>query len=550
MLSALFALLAVAGLAIVAHRTGAKEMRPGRVTRALESRWILAAIFVATFVLLWFAWGAVQPIPVVHDEMSYVLEAQILARGHWGLPSPPLPVFWEQPHVLVDPVLTSKYFPGHPLMLSIGALVGWVPLMPLVLNALSAVLLFVLARRVASGAVAVLAWNIWLFSPMVLYFGPSYYSEATTTLCWLAGWYALLEWRRTRAPHWLVAVAVCTGWDAITRPLTGVAYAIPIAAIVLRDAIKMRIGRQLVMGMLAGSIVIAILPVWSKATTGQWSTTPLALYTKLYMPYDTPGFGLNATPPAREVTPDLRELNKTYASSHVGHTPAALPRTLLERAWYLSVSIWGTSSGVLMTFALIGLFALPAEAAFAVATGIVLLLTYLLFATPASWTLYYYESAPAYAFLSAVGLALGASMIGRPRGVASNSEYSWRSTRWSRAILTAAVILLMPALGWTRVVRVLHINDRRFLVGFANLVESIHDEKAVVFVRYGPLHNPHRTFVRNLADPKGARIWVVYDRGDRENAGLLALAPGRTSYLFDEAAQHLYVYDPRAAAPR
>ena len=550
MLSALFALLAAAALALMAHRAGAREVRPSRIVRALDSRGAVIAIFAATFVVLWFAWGAMQPIPVVHDEMSYVLEAQILARGHWGLPSPPLPVFWEQPHVLVDPVLTSKYFPGHPLMLSIGALVGWVPLMPLVLNALSAVLLFVLARKVATGAVAVLAWSLWLFSPMVLYFGPSYYSEATTTLCWLAGWYALLEWRHTRAAHWLAAAAICTGWDAITRPLTGVAYAIPVAVVVLHDVIRLRLWRQLAMGFLAGSAILAILPVWSHATTGQWTVTPLSLYTKLYMPYDTPGFGLDATPPARNVTLDLRELNKTYASSHVGHVPAALPRTLVERAWYLSVSVWGTTSGVMMVFALIGLFAVSAEARFAVATGVVLLLMYLLFATPASWTLYYYESVPAFAFLSASGLALAASMIGRPRHTARSPDLAWQSARWSPAMIAAAVILLIPALGWTRVVRVLHMNDRRFLAGFANLVGSIHDEKAVVFVRYSPLHNPHRTFVRNVADRERARVWVVYDRGDRENAGLLALAPGRTSYLFDEAAAHLYVYDPRVVAPR
>src|SRR5258708_39455451 len=52
-----------------------------------------------------------------------------------------------------------------------------------------------------------MAWILWLFSPIVLYFGPTYFSEATTTACWLAGWYALLEWRESRRLGWLAAVA-------------------------------------------------------------------------------------------------------------------------------------------------------------------------------------------------------------------------------------------------------------------------------------------------------------------------------------------------------
>ena len=40
------------------------------------------------------------------------------------------------------------------------------------------------------------------------------------------------------------------------------------------------------------------------------------------------------------------------------------------------------------------------------------------------------------------------------------------------------------------------------------------------------------------------RIWVVYDRGDEENRRLIALAPGRKTFLFDEAQRKMYRYDP------
>jgi hypothetical protein len=79
--------------------------------------------------------------------------------------------------------------------MTLGALLGWPTLMPLLLQSTSGALLYVLARRVSSGAIAFLAWTLWLLSPITLYFGASYFSETTTTVCWLAGWYALLQWR-------------------------------------------------------------------------------------------------------------------------------------------------------------------------------------------------------------------------------------------------------------------------------------------------------------------------------------------------------------------
>ena len=163
---------------------------------------------------------------MVHDEMAYLLQAEIFARGRWALASPPMPEFWEQPHVLVVPMLAAKYFPGHSLVLAVGALLGWPPLMPLVLQATSAVLLFVLGRRLANGGVALLAWVIWLTTPMVLYLGPSYFSEGTTTVCWLAGWFTLLRWREARdalAPrrgilHWMGGDNAAAHWSGVCDP--------------------------------------------------------------------------------------------------------------------------------------------------------------------------------------------------------------------------------------------------------------------------------------------------------------------------------------------
>lgn len=540
-------LAAIVLVAVLAHLAGRDAAdRAGWLVRTVESRAVVVAVFVTTFVVLWYSWAAVNPMPVVHDEMAYVLQAQIFATGAWALPSPALPAFWEQPYILLQPTVAAKYFPGHSLVLALGALLRWPPMMPLALQSTSAALLFVLARRLARGGVALLSWVVWLFTPMVLYFGPSYYSEATTTVCWLAGWYALLEWHRNRRLAWLFAVAFCVGWGAVTRPLTGLAYAIPVGIVVIRRVVAERRWRDLSLATLAGVMVLAILPLWSVRTTGDWRVTPLALYTREYMPFDVPGFEPITTPPMHTLTAEMRRLDDALMESHVHHTLAALPGAAMARARYLWESVWGVSSGVLSVFALLGLLTLEAAPAFAVGSGVWLLLVYLSFATPAKWTLYYYESVPAFAFLTASGLAWAAALIGRPRGVLPSASFDWRAPRYTRALVAGAMLFALPGFVALRLIHIQHISDRRTLARFATLLASVPDGKAVVFVRYAPDHDAHVTFVRNTVDPARERVWVVYDRGEMDNARFLDLAPDRKSYLFDEAQGRTFLYDPRS----
>ena len=130
--------------------------------------------------------------------MAYVLQSQIFARGKWALPSPPMPLFWEQPHVPgrahADVEILSR-----PLARDGARHVARMADADAVARAVHqrrAALRVLARRRVSSGALAFLAWTLWLLSPITLYFGASYFSETTTTVAGSAtGWYALLRWR-------------------------------------------------------------------------------------------------------------------------------------------------------------------------------------------------------------------------------------------------------------------------------------------------------------------------------------------------------------------
>ena len=548
MLSLTLSAIAIALVAILAHRAGgALEYQPGAAARALDSRWAVALVFVLTFLILRITLGTSYPVPVVQDEMAYVLQAQIFAQGRWTVPSPPIPAFWEQPQVLVQPAVAAKYFPGHALLLSLGVLLGRIVIVPLLLTSAAGALLFVLARRVAGGAVALLAWVLWLGSPMAVHYGASFFSETTSGLCWLAGWYALLQWRDTRRVGWIMGVAAAVGWCIITRPLTGVAYGIPVALVVLYDVVRLRRWRDLAVGAAMGGAVLAIIPLWSARTTGNWRVTPLLLYTRQYRPYDVPGFGLDTTKPLLDISPQMERLNSQDYLWHREHVPSALPGELVTRWHPLSIMIWGSTGGAFLVFALLGLFTLKPETAFAVGSCVLLLLAHLSFAAPPPWTVYYYESVPGYAYLTAAGIAWAAALLGRPVRRAMSASYDWRSARWTTPLLAGAVVMLVVTLSAAQWFGLSHRQDRVTQNRFAIALNTVPDKRAVVFVRYRPDHDANEQLVRNSPHLDAERLWVVRDMGAAENARLAAMAPDRVPYMYFETSERIFRYQLPAA---
>ncbi|MGH9366585.1 MAG: hypothetical protein ACRD3M_02785, partial [Thermoanaerobaculia bacterium] len=83
---------------------------------------------------------------------------------------------------------------------------------------------------------------------------------------------------------------------------------------------------------------------------------------------------------------------------------------------------------------------------------------------------------------------------------------------------------------------------------FRQLVASIPEPRALVFVRYTPLHNEHLSLIANDPDLDRAKAWIVRDRG-ADNARLMRLAPDRAAYLYDEATHDLTRLPEGGVAP-
>jgi hypothetical protein len=495
----------------------------------------LASAFAAvvTFAVTAASWGGLNAPPFSHDEASYLLQARILAGGHWSAPSPPLPEFFEQYHVLVTPVLASKYPPGHSLLLAPGIWLSAEGLVPLVLSALTAALLVALIARRWGTSVALIAWAVWLAAPLGLHFRPTYLSQVTTAFLWVVGWWCLSRWWDGGRDGYLVGLAGVVGWMAITRPLTAVAYAIPLAVVLVPRIWRERRWRAFGSAMVAGSLVAAILPVWSKAVTGGWERTPLGIYTEQYMPWDRMGFGLDSTPPLRAGPPDMGQFAARYVEWHRSFTPVEAARIAGRRARRLKAEVWGGAGLLALVLAVAGIRMVDRPLGMALAQGALLFLLYSLYSHGVVWNVYYLEALPVFCILPVLGLAW---LDGRMPGGGP--------VRSPRLLLAGGCILLaLMAEASAAELRRVKARAKPQLRLRAALAAA--STPAVVFVRRRAGHSHHVQLAGNSVDMADAPIWLAHDLGER-NRELLELAEGRSAYVFDEASGRL----TRLGAPR
>ena len=170
---------------------------------------------------------------------------------------------------------------------------------------------------------------------------------------------------------------------------------------------------------------------------------------------------------------------------------------------------------------------------FAFGTSLLLVLGYVTQAHTADWSVYYLETYPAIAFVTALGV-----------------RTIWRRTPSGRGGLGALPAWVMPVLllaTFTGVVYdTLHARDtlRRIAsrtIMFRAGVAGLSKKPNIVFVRYAPpeRRNMHLSLVANEGDLEHAPSWIVHDRG-ADNVRLMDAAKGRTSYLYDESKHMFY----------
>ena len=400
----------------------------------------LLPLILITFALtIHIAIHILERIPHVQDSVTYLFQAQTLARGKLWAPAPPLPEFFEQEFLLVrDGRWFGKYPPGFPAVLALGVLAGAPWLVNPLLATLTVPLLYTLGRLLYNHTTGLLAALLSLASPFFLFMSGSHMSHPAE-LFWItlfmSSWLLALRHHNTRQANAYGALAgLALGLTFLTRQLTTVALGLPFLALTLLPAIATAMRTRttnllqalvpylrpaLITAAISACFLILLL-AYQSALTGDPFTDPRLLF----WDYDRLGFGQEFGEGQNAYRLALTEQGLAQIWFHDpgqpprGHTPA---RGIfnLERNWEaLQTHLFGWFP--MFTTAFIWLLILlrrPTRSDRLLLYSAALLISAHLFywASGISYgPRYFYAALPALLLLSARGLHLLAQHTGRP----------------------------------------------------------------------------------------------------------------------------------------
>jgi hypothetical protein len=237
---------------------------------------------------VWVSVAVFEGIPHNEDELAFLFQSKVFARGAIAAPSPPIPSAFFAPFVIDrDGQRFGKYPPGYSLLLAPGSALGAEWLVNPLLGAASIALIVALGLRYFGAPAGALAGLLAALSPFFLEYAGSLMSHTATLFLLLLGIAAYAwAWERDSARVALAAGALF-GLAFLSRPVTALGVGLPFA---LHAAWLSARGRWRSFGlpMAAGALPLAVLLLlYNHALTDQWR---VSLY-ELWWDFDRYGFG-------------------------------------------------------------------------------------------------------------------------------------------------------------------------------------------------------------------------------------------------------------------
>ena len=487
--------------------------------------------------------------PRMHDELSYLLGAQMLAQGRLWMPVHPMADFFETFHVLVRPVYASIYFPGTAMMHVPGVWLG-VPMWVTAVALAGAVvgLTYRVVAEMLDGVAGLLAGLIVLATGRFRQYSTLALAEAPVTVLVLAMLWAWLRWRRTHRAGWAAAVGAAAGWAAITRPVDALAFALPVG---IAMAWELRRETPKRWAATAGALLAAATPflalqvAFNRGVTGYLLTTPYTLYLQENQPGSAFGSSLTRAekPGPASALPQKQIYYEQFLSEQAGPTSSRKGRLFIDRAVRTAwIAVPTLALLILVPVALPRLRRGPLWVLCAVPPVFLALYTF----NPHFLGHYVLPLVPALACWVVAGAAALADLRKphAPSGTAPAGPKAWLTIA-----IAAACIAQLPELNP-------RINDDGYrtplLVDVEAKLAAI-EPPAVVLFRFHPGGNVHEepVYNSNVAWPDDAPVVRAHDLGPR-NAEIFRYyashGPPRTFYLFDRADGTLVRLGPAGQA--
>jgi hypothetical protein len=255
----------------------------------------------------------------IHDEMMYLVQAQLVAHGHLYLPAHPMADFFQEIFIFHTPVYASMYFPGTALSY---ATTIWFHIpdwfFAAAVSGAGVALVYRVFAELLDGAAGALGALMLVACAPFRWTSIMVMSHPLAMLQGLLMFWCYLRWRRPGGGglEWMILFGALAGWAAITRPLDAIAWTLPLMVCIAIELYRRPRAQQVKAVLLvaaAAAPFIGLQLIFDKGVTGHWLETPVQAYHHRYFPATFERGGAPTTIADHSVTlPQLRNYHERF----------------------------------------------------------------------------------------------------------------------------------------------------------------------------------------------------------------------------------------------
>jgi hypothetical protein len=226
------------------------------------------------------------------DPISYFIQAKIFAAGHINVPSHELKDFFTTGYFINNGKYFSKYFPGWPLLLSIGVVSGLPWIINPILGILTLFVIYLIGKEIYDRTTGLFAAVLLIVSYNYYILTPEYMSEPSSLFFSSLFFYLMVKTQKEPKILLSSLAGLSLGILFLIRPFSAVAIALPVLVYFFFSSASNRRDKLISLT----SVVLTFLPIfcifllYNYHQTGSIFLTPM----EYYNPRDILGFGLRS----------------------------------------------------------------------------------------------------------------------------------------------------------------------------------------------------------------------------------------------------------------